>query len=139
MSIENKKEAKASVIRLAAFIGLIMLLVFFGMFFFSSYLVSFLGKDYQGTAELFKIMALIPFFIGIGGICGQLGLLALGNEQDKKIYQRVYFIAGAVALVSIFILIPHYHSIGVAIAIFLTEFVVFAGMSWRFIKLADNK
>ena len=139
MSVENKKEAKAIVIKLDIFVGLVMVLVFFSMFFFSDYLVTLLGKDYQGTTELFKIMALIPFFIGVGGVCGQLGLLALGDERDKKIYQRVYFIAGAVALVSVLTLIPHYHSIGVAIAMFFTEFVVFAGMSWRFKMLDYNK
>lgn len=139
LSISNKKEAKATVLKLAVLVGMLMLVVFFTMFFFSGYLVSFLGKDYQGTTRLFQIMALIPLFIGVGGILGQLGLLALGDEQDKKIYQRVYFAAGAVALVSIILLIPHYHSIGVAIAVFLTEFVVVAGMLWRFKQLADIK
>ena len=139
MSIENKNEAKAIVIKLAIFVGLIMIFVFLTMFFFSKYLVTFLGKDYQGTTELFKIMALIPLFIGVGGVCGQLGLLAIGDERDKKIYQRVYFVAGGVALISIISLIPQYHSIGVAIATFLTEFVVFFGMSWRFKSLVYSK
>ncbi|MEI8084598.1 MAG: flippase [Paludibacter sp.] len=138
MSIESKKEAKAIVVRLAVFVGLVMILVSITMFFFSKYLVSFLGKDYQGTTELFKIMALIPFFIGVGGVCGQLGLLAMGDERDKKIYQRVYFAAGGVAIISIVLLIPQYHSIGVAIAIFLTELVVFVGMAWRFKRLVNR-
>ena len=82
-------------------------------------------------------MAIIPFFIGVGGVCGQLGLLAIGDERDKKIYQRVYFLAGSIALITIILLIPQYHSIGVAIAIFLTEFVVFIGMTWRFKNLVN--
>jgi len=139
MSIENKKEAKAMVVRLALFVGLVMVMVFLLMFFFSKYLVSFLGKDYQGATEFFKIMALIPFFIGVGGIYGQLGLLALGDERDKNKYQRVYFVAGAVALISIILLIPCCHSIGVAIAIFLTEFVVFVGMAWSFNTMVYTK
>ena len=139
LAIENIKSAKGLVVKLAFFVAVLMILVFLSLFFFSHYLVSFLGNDYKGTTELFRIMALIPFFIGIGGVFGQLGLLAIGNEHDKKTYQRVYFVAGGVALLSIVLLIPNYHSTGVAIGVFLTELTVFIGMIWKYKSFAFPK
>ena len=41
MSIENKKEAKSIAVKLAIFVGLVMMLVFVIIFFFSEYLVTF--------------------------------------------------------------------------------------------------
>jgi O-antigen/teichoic acid export membrane protein len=90
----------------------------------------FLKGDYEGLDVIFKIMAIVPFFVALGGIFGQLGLLALGNEKDKKNYQQVYIIAGITALISIFISIPLFGAIGAAVSLLITEVVVFGLMFW---------
>jgi O-antigen/teichoic acid export membrane protein len=107
-----------------------MLGVFYYFVFFSDYLVMFLGKDYAGIGVIFKIMAIIPMFVALGGVFGQLGLLALGNESDKRYYKNTYFFAGGVAIIAILILVPLYLSIGASVALLLTEFVVLL-LLWR--------
>lgn len=124
-------EAVNLVRKITIFIGFCMCLVFVILYFFSNYVTTFLGKGYQGTTEIFRIMAFIPLFIGLGGVFGQMGLLALGTEQDKKKFQQVYLFAGAMALLAILGLIPFFHSIGAAIALFLTELVVCILMAWH--------
>ncbi len=130
LSKDKTTEAVSLVRKIAMFVGSCMGLVFVVLYFRSNYLTTFLGKGYQGTTEIFKIMALIPLFIGLGGVFGQLGVLALGTEQDKKKFQQVYFIAGVIALLAIFGLIPFFHSVGAAIALLLTELVVCILMAW---------
>lgn len=94
------------------------------MFFGSYFVVQLLGREYEGTQTLFKIMAFVPLFVGAGGVIGQLKLLAMGNEYDKKHFQQVYFIAAIVAVIGVLILSPLFLSIGAALALFITEFVV---------------
>jgi len=130
LSQSNSAQAGKLMKKISLSVGIIMLLVFFVLFFFSDYFMLFLGKDYNGIDIVFKIMAIIPFFVALGGVFGQLGLLALGNEQDKKRYQNVYLIAGVIALVSVFVLTPAFQSIGAATALFATEFIVFVLMGY---------
>ena len=130
LGAENKAMALALIKKIFIFVVVAMLAIFFAMFFLSPYAVAFLGEDYQHSLTLFKIMAFVPIFVGAGGIAAQLGLLALGNATDKKNYQRVYFIAGAAALVSIFASIPFFGAAGAAVSLLATEIVVCGLMFW---------
>lgn len=130
MSVSNSHEASKLIRKISIFVWGLMILVFILMFFCSPYLVDFLGKDYKGSLAIFRIMSVVPIFISLGGIFGQLGILAMGTDKDKKYFQRTYFIAGIVALSSIFILTPHYQAIGAAASLFLTELTVLTGMFW---------
>ncbi len=124
LGLDNKLLATKLVKKILIFVSVCMLGVFTGMFFFSPYIVEFLGKDYQDSLLLFKIMAFVPIFVGIGGIMAQLAILALGDELDKKKYQRAYFIAAGIALICIFTLIPYRNAIGAAISLLITEICV---------------
>jgi O-antigen/teichoic acid export membrane protein len=138
LSVTNSQEASKLTRKISIFVFGIMILVFILMFFFSPYLVDFLGKDYKGSLTIFRIMSVIPIFISLGGIFGQLGILAMGTDTDKKYFQRTYFIAGIVALSSIIVLAPHYQAIGAAISLFLTELAVLIGMFWYAKKYIFN-
>ena len=129
----SRNEAISLIRKILIVTTFLMIIIFFAMFLFSSELMQFLGKDYAGMDSLFKIMAIIPLFIAVGGICGQLGLLALGGKRDKKRFQQVYFVAAAVAVISIFTLTPFYHSIGAAIALLITELIVCVLMGYSYI------
>lgn len=124
MSQSAYKAARLLVKKITYAVGCVMLLVFVLLFFFSDYVLQLLGKDYEGIDVLFRIMAFIPFFIALGGVYGQLGLLALGSERDKHHYQNVYFMAAVVALISIFALVPFYGAVGATVALLITEMVV---------------
>jgi len=130
MNLSSPMKAFALSKKILKFIVGIMLILFIGLFFFSSPLTQFLGKDYNGTDVIFKIMSIAPLFIASGGVLGQFGLLALGNEKDKKNFQNVYLLAAVVSLIAVFSLVPKYYSIGAAIALLSTEIIVFIGMLW---------
>jgi PST family polysaccharide transporter len=130
MNLSSPMKAFALTKKILKFIVGIMLILFIGLFFFSSPLTQFLGKDYNGTDVIFKIMSIAPLFIASGGVLGQFGLLALGNEKDKKNFQNVYLLAAVVSLIAVFSLVPKYYSIGAAIALLSTEIIVFIGMLW---------
>ena len=134
MSQSAKNDAYLLIKKITFSVGGIMLLVFMILFFFSEFILTLLGKDYEGIGTLFHIMAFIPFFIAIGGIYGQLGMLALGDEQDKRHYQNVYFMASAVAIATIFALVPHYKAVGATIALLITEGIVAFVLFYKFHK-----
>ena len=124
LGIENKAEALMLIKKIFIFVVTAMLIVFIVMFFLSPYVVHFLGEDYKDSLLLFKIMAFVPLFVGIGGVMAQLVILALGDTDDKKKYQHIYFIAGATALISIFASIPLWGAAGAAASLLFTEVVV---------------
>ena len=130
LSISSPKIAMDLTKRILMIICGIMLILFVFLFFFSSPIMHFLGKDYTGTDSVFKIMSIAPLFIALGGVLGQFGLLAMGTEKDKKNFQKTYFIAAIVALITIFSLVPAYLAVGASIALLLTEITVFSGMFW---------
>jgi len=130
MSVTNLPEATKLVRKILLFIFVAMSGVFVAMFFLSPYLIAFLGKEYAGTQTLFRIMSVVPMFIGLGGVFGQLGLLAIGSDADKKDFKRTYLVAAIIAIVSITVLAPYLQSTGAAISLFLTELSVALGMFW---------
>ena len=138
LSQSDPNRARRLIKRLALVVGAAMLIVFFVLFFSSDYLMLFLKNDFEGIDELFKIMAIVPFFVALGGIFGQLGLLALGGERDKMNFQRAYLIAGAFALASIFVSIPIWGAIGAAVSLLVTEVIVCGLMVWFGRKVFRN-
>ncbi len=130
MSIQYQNKAVELTKKILIFVIGVMILLFILLFFFSSPIMHLLGKDYEGTDIIFKIMSIAPLFIASGGILGQFGLLAIGNEKDKKNFQKTYFLAAFVAIISVFLLVPTYYSAGASFALLITEITVFLGMFW---------
>ncbi len=135
LAVENFALAKLYVQRILFIMFGFMALVFVGMFFLSpvaiDIVVNVFGKtDYLGTEILFKVMAILPLIIGVGGVVAQLGILAMGNSKDKKTYKNIYFLAGVVALSCIFIFIPSLKAFGASIALLITESFVLLLMLW---------
>ncbi len=128
LGASSRNEALKLTRKILIFIVGIMILLFIFLYFFSVPIIHFLGKDYEGANIVFKIMSAAPLFIATGGVLGQFGLLAIGNEKDKKDFQRVYLIAAFISVIAIFTLVPFYFSTGASIALLITEFAVFAGM-----------
>lgn len=134
MSLSSPKNAIELTNKILIFVIGIMIMLFIILFFFSSSIMHFLGKDYEGIDIVFKIMSIAPLFIALGGILGQFGLLAIGNDKDKNNFQKTYFVAAFVAIITVFSLVPIYYSTGASLALLLTEFTVFIGMLWFNLK-----
>lgn len=94
------------------------------LFFFSDMISNLLGRDYEEISNILKIMAFAPLAIGLGGILGQMGLIAMGNSKTKRDFQIVYFIVAPISLLLVTILTSFFIEIGAAIALLLTEYLV---------------
>ncbi len=135
MSAQNRTEGFILTKKLLVFTTLLMTIVFVGLFFFTEPIFTLFGKDYTGIGIIAKILAIVPLFISFGGICSQLGLIALGNERTKYLYRNVYIVAAILSLVLVFVLVPLWHAVGAAWALLITELIVCGGMSWIFANM----
>lgn len=102
--------------------GMFIIAIF--LYFCSPIMIKFLGDDYLDSEGLFKIMAFVPIFVGMGGVFGQLILLAIGDDKDKKYFSRVYIVAAVVAICGVIFLSSIYGMYGTAVALLITEIVV---------------
>lgn len=98
-----------------------------------------LGKDYAGIGRLTSVLAIVPVLVGVGGMQGQMGLIALGGESENTAFRNVYLTAGLIALVAVCILSWQFGIIGTAWALVVTEGFVCLSMCalrkrrWRII------
>ena len=134
MAIGSKQEACRLITKIIAVI-IPILGVFGGILFFASdWLMQLLGKDYEGTQVIFRILAFVPIFIAMGGVTGQLGLLAIGNEQDKKYFSRVYVFSAFFALAGILALSQGLNAILTAWLLFAVELITMLVMCTLYYK-----
>ena len=63
-------------------------------------------------------MAPLPFFLGINGILGVLGLLAFNMNRAFSV---IVMLAGSINLILALILVPAYKHIGISISLLITE------------------
>jgi O-antigen/teichoic acid export membrane protein len=128
---QNRQEAskKVKLLFLLVLVGMMFVGAF--LFFASPFMVYFLGNDYLHTDWLFKVMAFVPIFVGMGGVLGQLKLLAMGNESDKRYFRNTYIVAACVAIVSVLGLSYGFGMYGTVCSLLLTEVVVFVLFMWR--------
>lgn len=98
------------------------------IFMVAPYIPQILGADYNGIETIIRIMSLMTLAIGIGGVCGQLGLLAIGGERQKRHYSNVYVLALSVAVLGAY-LFPPCSALRAGLILLLTELVVALLMS----------
>lgn len=128
MAQTHKEEAFRAIGRLLLVGGSVMLVVFIVLFWGAEPVSALLGKDYTGMGILSKIMAIVPLFVTLGGIVGQVGLLAAGDAEDKRIYRNIYLIAAVYSLLLVVVFIPRWHAVGAAWSLLLTEGFVCVAM-----------
>lgn len=124
----NRAETRRTLRRLFVIMTAAMLFIGGILFFFARPLSEWLGRDYVGFEPIAKILSIVPLFVAVGGVAGQLGLLTMGNERDKKHFQNIYLSAAGLSVVLTFALVPHFQAIGAGIALLLTECFVCVGM-----------
>lgn len=104
------------------------------MFFGASLIQDFLGEGYQGIAFLLRLMSPAPLFIGLGGVLGLMGLIAMGNQVSKKHFRNVYIMVAVVALLMVLALTSLWEEPGTALAMVLTEAFVCLLMAYYYRK-----
>lgn len=119
---ENPEKAFAIIRRLFLFQGGGTFLLSILLYLFSPAIITCMyGQNYQSSITVLKILAWLPFVIGISNIYGYQVLLVMGR---KVIYSKIIITGG---IVYSFLIIPllSYKSInGAAISILITELVI---------------
>lgn len=135
MSVNEWGRAKSLVNLLLAMLVLGMVAVIVAANVVAPYMPKWLGEDYAGTETMIRILSFATIFISAGGICGQLGLLGMGSNRQKKEFSKVYVKASFVAITSVLALSPFYYGVGAAFAILLTEAYVGITMLVLYVKM----
>ena len=124
LSVVNKEGANKLFYKLRNLLLSIMFFVFLFIFISADMIEHLLGGDYNGIALLLRIMSLIPIFVSQGGLYGQMGLIAMGDESSKRNFMKAYWIAVPLSLSLVFVLSLFEKELGAAIALLLTESLV---------------
>ena len=103
-----------------------------------TYFVEYIGDSYAGSEMVFYIMSLAPIFIGVGGVLGQLGLLALGDVKEKQQFRNVYLVATSISIICIIVLPRWYGIIGGSVSLLITELLVCVGLLYYGRKFLYN-
>lgn len=98
------------------------------LFVFSEPISRLIGSSYIGLDRLIQIMSITPVFIALGGVYGQMGLLALGEGNAKRKFRNVYLYAAPLSLFLVSVLTWWFAETGAAVAMVLTEVFIFFGM-----------
>jgi len=124
LSVSNRAEARRFIKWIIVFLTIVFAIGGTVLCFAADMVVEWLGADYEGMQSLLYMVAFLPIPITIGAVCGQFGLLALGNEYAKKLYTQVYYVAAIWAIVSVVVLTNIWGTIGAMIALVSTEVLV---------------
>jgi PST family polysaccharide transporter len=89
-----------------------------------------LGKEFQQSVLILKILAVLPFLSSYTSIFAVNILIPLSQEND---FVKTFLSAGVVSLFSAIIIIPVYKEIGTAIVVVVAEFVA-ASLSFYYVN-----
>ena len=128
LSAENSEEGKHLIQLLTLIVVVAMGVIGLGLAFGMEPLTIWLGKDYAGIGTIAAVMSIVPMMVGVGGVQGQMGLIAMGGEKEKNTFRNIYLMAGIISLVSVIIMSYFYGAIGAAFALVITEGFVCAAM-----------
>ncbi len=128
LSTNDKRATRQTFYQLRNIIVALMLIISLILFFLLPPLVAFLGSDYKGLDTLLRFIAFTPLFIGIGGVYGQAGLIAMGDKNSRRHFRNVYFGVACTALPLAFLLTNIWQEFGAAVAMVIAEFLVFIAM-----------
>jgi len=121
--VSDSKEKGIVLIRIITkYVFFITILLSLLVFVFSELLVSILlGKNYNNSILVLKILAAHPVLIGLSNVFGIQTMLPYGR---KKAFQNILLIASLLNIVLSFIMVPLFAHIGSAISVTIVEFFV---------------
>lgn len=96
------------------------------LFFFAEPIVHLLlGRQYQQSILILKVMAFLPLIVAMSNIYGIQIMLNLGY---KKMFSRIISIAALLAIILSLLLVPLYAALGTAITLLIVELFVTVAM-----------
>jgi len=130
---KSKEEGLNFIRKVTKFVGLFTALISLFIFIFADVLVNLLlGEQYFNSIIVLKIMAILPFMIGLSNIFGIQTMVTFGR---KKAFSKILFVGSILNILLSFILVPLYKHIGAAISVLIVESYITIAM---FIYLQTN-
>jgi len=131
--VKSKEEGLIFIRKVTKFVGLFAALISLFILIFADCLVNIiLGEKYFHSIIVLKIMALLPFMIGLSNIFGIQTMVTFGR---KKAFSKILFVGSILNILLSFILVPLYKHIGAAISVLIVESYITIAM---FIYLQTN-
>ena len=128
LGADNREEGERLLRRITFLLALVLGVSGLALGLFAEPLALWLGKEYSGIGQIMYILAVVPMMVGIGGAQGQMGLIAMGGEKEKRAFRNVYLVAAVIALVGVCVLSYLWGAMGAAVALVITEGIVCIGM-----------
>lgn len=123
---ESKQKALNFIRKLAKLVGIGTFTLSSFLFIFATPIVNIvLGPQYQQSIVVLRILAFLPFIIGLSNI---LGIQTMLTFNLKRTFSRILISAGLLNVTLALILSPLYQHIGVSIAVLVTEMFVTLSM-----------
>ena len=126
LASESKEKALNFIRKLVKVVGAGSFLVSSLIFIFAAPIVNIvLGNQYQQSIIVLRILAFLPFIIGLSNIFGIQTMLTFNL---KRAFSRILISAGLLNITLALILTPLYQHIGVSVAVLTTEIFVTLSM-----------
>jgi O-antigen/teichoic acid export membrane protein len=94
-----------------------------------------MGQQYEGAVSVLRVLAAVPFLIGLSNVFGIQTMLPLGL---KRPFTRIVLFSGLINVILLFLLVPRLHADGAAAAVLLTEGLVTLAMAFVLRKAGIN-
>lgn len=126
LAAESKERAIKFIRKSALIIGIFYFAVSVGTFVFARYAVALLlGSGYGSSVVILRILAFLPFIIGMSNIFGLQTMLPFNY---KKQFSAIYIAAGLLNIIFAFTLVLMYNAVGISVAVLLSESFVAVSM-----------
>ena len=126
LASESKERALNFIRKLVKIVGGISFVISFSIFIFADFIVNLiLGLQYQQSIIVLRILAFLPFVIGLSNIFGIQTMLTFNLKQA---FSKILISAGLLNIVLALILAPLYQHIGISITVLTTEIFVTLSM-----------
>lgn len=107
--------------------GGLTLSISFGLWLLAPFAVHLvMGQQYEGAVSVLRVLAAVPFLIGLSNVFGIQTMLPLGL---KRPFSRIVLVSGLINVVLLFLLVPLLQAEGAAAAVLLTEGFVTLAMA----------
>ncbi len=140
--MHESRESGIKFLRKVTFlIGGFNLVLSLSIFIFADLIVKIaLGPQYTGSVIVLRILAFLPFIIGLSNVFGIQTMLTL---NFKKAFLKILISASFLNLVLAFILVPSLKHIGISISVLISEIFVtlsmFIFLGSKGIKILEGK
>lgn len=123
---ESKKEGVKFIQKITLLIGGVSFVLSLFIFIFANLIVSvILGNQYIESIPVLRILAFLPFIIGLSNIFGIQTMLTF---DYKKAFSKILISASILNIALALVLVPFYQHIGISVSVLISEMFVTVSM-----------